>query len=333
MGIDAFYAIDEDYKLDIRGMRHLLRLLREHQIDILHCHCYKSDLYGLILSRFHKMQLVTTVHGPLASWKYFWASQNWRVRYLYDQLDLKILRFYKQVIVVSESMRGTVLRHGAKNERVITIHNAIDSKHFTKNEERGAAFRRARGIPADAVVVGAVGRLNGEKDYPTLFKAAQLLVQDGVKVLFTIAGGGPLEQDLKQQVAAMGLQDHVIFLGHNQDVREIYDAMDIYALSSTREGLPNTVLEALAMEVPVVATDVDGVGEVITDGVDGILLPAQDPGRLAAGIRRLLEDAALRARFVSAGRTRVEEHFSFSRRMRKIERIYRFVMGRESSPA
>lgn len=327
MGIDTFYTIDEDRKFDIRAMRELLRLLRELQIDILHCHCYKSDLYGLLLSRFHPMKLVTTVHGPLASWKYFWASQNWKVRYLYDQIDLKILRFFERVILVSESMRSAVRKHGVRNEKLITVHNAIDASHFTRDQERGAAFRRAHGIPADAMVVGAVGRLNGEKDYPTLLRAVKLLSDSGFKATFIIAGGGGLEMELKQLAQSLDVQSQVLFLGHTQDVREVYDAMDVYALSSTREGLPNTVLEAMAMEVPIVATDVDGVGEVVRDGVDAILLPPQDPQRLAEEIRRVLLDAPLRERLTASARQQVAENFSFARRMRRIESIYRDVMG------
>src|SRR6478672_5277966 len=105
MGVDNFITIDERFKFDIGALRQLLNILRERNIDILSCHCYKSDLYGLILSRFHKMKLVTTAHGPLATMRFFWASQNWRVRYVYDQLDLRILRYFDAVIMVSDTMR------------------------------------------------------------------------------------------------------------------------------------------------------------------------------------------------------------------------------------
>src|SRR5262249_55574870 len=94
LGIENFVTIEERAKVDLGALRRLLALLREKKIDILSCHCYKSDLYGLILSRFHKMKLVTTAHGPLASLRFFWSAQNWRVRYLYDQLDLRLQRYF-----------------------------------------------------------------------------------------------------------------------------------------------------------------------------------------------------------------------------------------------
>src|SRR6185312_914657 len=119
LGVDSFYTIDERYKFDLGALKQLLHILREKQIDILHAHCYKSDLYGLILRRYHKMKLITTAHGPLATFQFFWASKNWRVRYLYDQIDLRILRYFETVILVSDTMRGIVSRHGVDPSKTI----------------------------------------------------------------------------------------------------------------------------------------------------------------------------------------------------------------------
>src|SRR5262245_53646344 len=190
LGIEDFITVEEDAKFDFGALRTLLKVLKERQIDILSCHCYKSDLYGLILSRFHKMKLVTTVHGPLATFRFFWSAQNWRARYLYDQLDLRLLRFFHHVMIVSESMRPTVLSYGVDKRRVTWVKNAIDSTFFRKVPERGLAFRERVGIPRNAMVVGAVGRLNGEKDYPNFLQAAKIVLANRSDVYFTIAGKG-----------------------------------------------------------------------------------------------------------------------------------------------
>src|SRR5262249_53280266 len=100
LGIKNFVTIEERSKFDLTALQQLLQVLKHKSIDILHCHCYKSDLYGLLLSRFHKMKLVTTAHGPLANLRYFWSAQNWRVRYIYDQIDLRLLRYFDHVLVV-----------------------------------------------------------------------------------------------------------------------------------------------------------------------------------------------------------------------------------------
>ena len=167
LGVDSFLTIDEDRKLDISAMKQLLRLLRELDIHILHGHCYKSDLYGLILSRYHPMKLVTTAHGPLASLRYFWSSQNWRVRYIYDAIDLRILKYFDHVLMVSNSMKSTISRFGVAEDKLTWVKNSIDSDYFRKSALGRSELRRQFGIPEQATVIGAVGRLNGEKDYPS----------------------------------------------------------------------------------------------------------------------------------------------------------------------
>jgi glycosyltransferase involved in cell wall biosynthesis len=152
------------------------------------------------------------------------------------------------------------------------------------------------------------------------------MLQERDNLWFVIAGHGPLEKQLQQQAESWGLADRVLFLGHFQDVRQVYELMDVYVLSSTREGLPNTVLEAMAMEVPIVATDVDGVTEAVTDECDALLAPARDPQRLAESIGKLLDQPTLRERLVRTAREKVEQEFSFATRMRRVEAIYRQVM-------
>jgi glycosyltransferase involved in cell wall biosynthesis len=326
LGVESFHTIDERRKFDLRALRQLLQLLREKHIDILHAHCYKSDLYGLILSRYHRMKLVTTAHGPLATFRYFWRSKNWRVRYLYDQIDLRILRYFDQVLIVSDSMRAIIGRHRVNPAKMLWIRNAIDSEYFRRSKAPDCAFRASIGLPPQATVIGAVGRLNGEKDYPNLLHAAQRILKKRPDVHFIIAGKGELETQLRQLARELGVQHRVLFVGHFHDVRKIFELLDVYVLSSTREGLPNTVLEAMAMEAPIVSTDVDGVKEAVTADREALLVPARDPDLLARALERMLDDAALRSRLTSAARKKVETEFSFSQRTRRIEAIYQRLM-------
>jgi glycosyltransferase involved in cell wall biosynthesis len=334
LGIPNFTTIEERHKFDIGAMRKLLQLLREKEIDLISCHCYKSDLYALILSRFHKMKLVSTAHGPLASLRHFWSAQNWRARYVYDQLDLRLLRYFDHLLVVADSMRKTIARYGVARDKLTYVKNAIDSQYFRPQNRRALELRDRHKIPANATVIGAVGRLNAEKDYPNFFEAAQILLRERDDLYFTIAGKGPLEETLRRQVQSMRLADRVLFLGHFHDTREVYDLLDVYVLSSLREGLPNTVLEAMAMEVPIVATDVDGVSEAVTNEREALLVPPRAPHKLAAGIRAVLQDPALGDRLRRAARLKVVRDFSFADRMRRVEEIYRTVMnnsGRNTS--
>jgi glycosyltransferase involved in cell wall biosynthesis len=327
LGIDNFVKINETSKFDWRSIQQLSQLLKERAIDILHCHCYKSDVYGLILARLHDIKLVTTAHGPLASLRHFWTAQNWRARYVYDQLDLRLLRYFDHVLVVAESMRKTISHFGVKKDKLTYVKNAIDSQFFRRRGSCQSELREQLGVPTGGVVIGAVGRLNAEKDYPNFFQAAKLLLKERQDLHFVIAGKGPLEAKLQKQAEEMGLADRIRFLGHFHDVRQVYEMLDMYVLSSTREGLPNTVLEAMAMEVPIVATDVDGVGEAVRHDREALLVPARAPERLAEGIRAVLTNEPLGSRLRQAARARVTTEFSFARRMRRVEGIYRSVMG------
>jgi glycosyltransferase involved in cell wall biosynthesis len=175
-------------------------------------------------------------------------------------------------------------------------------------------------------VIGAVGRLNGEKDYPNFLAAAKLLLAKRPDLYFIVAGKGELDRELRQSAQDLGIADRVIFLGHFHDVRKVFELMNVYVLSSTREGLPNTVLEAMAMEVPIVSTDVDGVKEAATHDREALLVPARDSAALAEGIERVLTDDALASRLVAAARRKVETEFSFARRTRIVEDLYRRVL-------
>jgi len=140
-------------------------------------------------------------------------------------------------------------------------------------------------------------------------------------------GDGPERPRATEHAEELGLADRVLFLGHFHDIREVYDLLDVYVLSSTREGLPNTVLEAMAMEVPTVATDVDGVSEAVTHDREALLVPARAPQRLAEGIRSVLDDSSLGNRLRRTARAKVVTEFSFAARMRRVEEIYRKVMN------
>lgn len=321
LGVDDFEAIDERSKLDLRALRRLLALLRERRIDIVHAHCYKSDLYALLLSRFHDMKLVTTAHGPFATGRIVRSAGNWRVRYLYDRLDLRLLKYFDRVLMVSGTMRALLSSYGVPAEKLSVVRNAIDASYFRRREP-SPELRSRLGLPAEGWLLGAVGRLNPEKDYVTLLAAIESLLRRGQDVHLAIAGGGPQEETLRQRIEQTGLGERVRLLGHLRDVRGLYGALDLYVLSSIREGLPNTVLEAMAMEVPIVATAVDGVEEVVRHDSEALLVGAQDPESLAEAIATLLRSRRLRDRLVSAARRRVESEFSFAGRVRTLETIY-----------
>jgi glycosyltransferase involved in cell wall biosynthesis len=177
-------------------------------------------------------------------------------------------------------------------------------------------------------LIGAVGRLSAEKGFDTLILAADQLLKHDLNVEVVIVGEGDERSRLEELIAGLNRQDRIRLVGYQSDVRELYQAMDVFALSSLREGLPNVLLEAMALEVPVVATRIAGVPQVVHDGDNGLLVDPGSIDQMVQALRRLTADQDLRARLAAEARKTIEESFSFEQRMRKIAKIYDQVLRR-----
>lgn len=306
---------------DWRVVRRYLAICRRERVRIWHGHDYKSNALGLVLRRFWPMRLVTTVHG--------WVQQTRRTP-LYYAVDQLCLPRYEAVLCVSEDLRERALACGVPAGRCLLVENGIDTGEYARGCDTAAAKRR-EGFPAGRLLVGAVGRLSAEKGFDLLIRAAQRLLQAGHDLQLVIAGEGDARPQLEALAAGLGLGDRVRLLGYQADPRGLYEALDLFVLSSLREGLPNVVLEAMAMEVPVVATRVAGVPRLIHDGDNGVLVEPCSVESLAAGMAQLLADVEARARLAAAGRGTVVERYSFAARMQKVRAVYDRLLGRNGS--
>jgi glycosyltransferase involved in cell wall biosynthesis len=171
-------------------------------------------------------------------------------------------------------------------------------------------------------VIGAVGRLSAEKAFDLLIRVVHALAQEGTDVVLLIVGEGDERPRLEALIAELNMANRVRLLGYRSDTRDVYQALDAFVLCSFREGLPNVLLEAMALEVPVIATRVAGIPRLVQDGANGLLVEAGDVSALQDAVRRLQEQPELRARLGSAGRATVEARYSFETRMRKIQELY-----------
>lgn len=298
--------------LDLAVVRQLLRICRDEKVTIWHGHDYKSNALGVLLRRFWPMRLVSTVHG--------WGVTGGRRR-LYYAIDRLSLRFYDRVICVSDDLRQTCVASGVPAARCSVVENAIDTEQFARRLPR-AEVKRRLGFSPQRLLIGAVGRLSDEKAFDRLIDAFDKLVSSGVDAELCIVGEGGERSNLERQIARLGLGDRVRLAGYQPDTLDWYGAMDVYALSSLREGLPNVLLEAMAMEVPIVATNIAGVPRLIADRVNGLLVPPDDVDGLFHALAALLRDPPLRERLAAAGRDTVETRYSFRRRMEKIRAVY-----------
>jgi glycosyltransferase involved in cell wall biosynthesis len=316
LGID-YVEVRERHSFDPAIWPRLRQLVRERAIDIVHSHDYKTNLLALLVARAEGVIPLATIHG--------WSGSSWRERFYYF-FDRRLIARFPAVIAVSESLRRIAIAHGARPKRIRCVRNGIDHRYFRREPGRKEAVRKSLGIPAETLVLGAVGRLSREKRPDLLLAVAARLASRAPMVLF--AGDGPLRNEVAARADSLGIAGRVRLLGQRDDVREIHEALDIYVQTSDDEGIPNALLEAMALETPIVATDVGGTREIVDDGVHGLLCPPGDEEALARAIERTLSDPAATARRVAAARARIERELSFEVRMAKVEAIYEELVAR-----
>lgn len=297
--------------LDWRVVPRMLDLCRRHRVSVWHGHDYKTNALGLVLKRFHPMRLVTTLHG--------WVHHTGRTPFYY-LIDRLSLRHYERVICVSEDLLAACRKSGVPASRCELLENGIDLGDYQRTRTPGQA-REQSGLP-ERFTIGAAGRLSPEKGFDLLIRAVGELVRRGRDVQLLIAGEGAEKDNLNRLAGELGLSERVRLLGYQSDLTPLYEAFDAYALSSLREGLPNVLLEAMAMRTPVVATAVNGIPRLITAGESGELVEAGSVPALAAGLEKLVADEALRGRYAAAARKTVETRYSFAVRMGKLARVY-----------
>ncbi len=318
LGCELF-TLAERGPFDPRCLGRLLALCRRLKVTIWHGHDYKSNLLGLILRRRHPMTLITTAHT--------WHDDTWRMR-LYRRIDQWCLNRYDQVICVSRDLYDCCTgRLGIAPGRVSLIHNGIERRRWTRLRTPAAA-KAAIGIDPATPVLGFVGRLNWEKALDRAMYAIGSTAQRVPGMRFLLIGDGPERPALEQQAFDMRLNRVVRFVGWRKPLQPWYEAMDALVLPSRSEGLPNVLLEAMAMGVPVAATAVGGVADLLDQGRCGVLL-GDEVSQWPHALTRLLTDTVHRHELSMAGRRRIESHFTFEQRMAKVTALYDRLLGIE----
>ena len=291
-------------------VRDLYRLFRRERPHIVHTHAWGTMVEGLVAARLARVPAV--VHGEHGTLQ-LKPRQRHVQRWGWRGAD--------QVLSVSSRLAERLAHDvGFPLERVKTLRNGVDLARFDRID-RGKA-RRALGVTDDRLVLVTVGRLVQVKDHATLLEAVQRLRQDAISLQVLVAGDGPLAQPLATRAAALGIDADVRWLGHRPDVESVLAAGDVFVLSSASEGLSNTILEAMASGLPVVATRVGGADEMVLEGQTGLLVPPGDPGALAGALAALARDRDTRIAMGTAGRRRAQAEFSLEGMVTRYQDMY-----------
>jgi glycosyltransferase involved in cell wall biosynthesis len=318
-GID-YVEVLERHSLDPTIWPALRRLVRSRRIDIVHAHEYKTDLIAYLLSTVEPIVPLATAHA--------WTGHSWRETRLYYPADKRLLARFPQVIAVSSEIRGELLAAGADPAAVDVVLNGIDETRFRRDPARRDPARALYGLADGEIAIGSVGRLEPQKRFDLLIEAFAALHAGRPALRLLIAGEGSCRAALEAQIARLGLGGVCRLAGQTADISGFHHALDLFVQSSMYEGTPNVVLEGMALETPVVATDVGGTAELLRDGIDGWIVRPQDLAALTDAMRQALADPEATASRAAAARRRVERDLSFRTRMAKVEAIYERLMMR-----
>jgi glycosyltransferase involved in cell wall biosynthesis len=241
-----------------------------------------------------------------------------RLKYRSAKVDL--------YLAVAEVIRRMLIDAGIRAEKVRVVNSSIDIGRFAEARERrseiGADVRRELGLPASSIVVGNVAHLASHKSQRDLIAAMPRLLADLPGARLVIVGDGEERARLTAQARTLGVAESVVFTGFRRDVPRLLAAFDLFAMSSRLEGFCNSVLEAFAVGVPVVATRAGGLPEMVKDGETGLLTPIGDPAALASALLRLAGDRPLAERLAVAGRKLVESEHTVERMVERTARAY-----------
>jgi glycosyltransferase involved in cell wall biosynthesis len=306
---------DRAYRRERAAVAALCRRLHPAAV---HTHGYRPDVLDAGVARQCGIPIVTTVHG--------FTGGSWKNR-LYQYIQRRAFRHFDAVVAVSRPLGDRLVRAGVRRSRVHTLPNAWRRSGPVLDRD-GA--RRTLGIPRQDFVVGWVGRLSHEKGPDVLLEALPRL--NGVPLTVSIIGDGPEQRPLQARAGALGIADRIRWHGVVPDAEQVFPAFDVLVLSSRTEGTPVVLFEAMAAGIPIVATAVGGVPDVVSPK-EAVLVGSENPAALAAGVREVYEFPAAAAQRARAARLRLDREFGVGPWLERYEDIYRLVTRGASAPA
>jgi L-malate glycosyltransferase len=291
----------------------LSRLFHRLKIQAVHMHTPRACTLGGIAARISKVKVkvisrrvdFTLRYNPLRKLKYGWGIDR--------------------IIAVSGAIRGVLIQDGMDPDRIEVIHSGVGLSRFDPDLS-GDTFRKEMGIGPETSVIGNIAHFADHKGHRYLVEAAGEVIRHRPGARFVLVGDGELKKTIESQVRGLGLENNVVFTGFRTDIPSILAAFDLFVLSSHLEGLCTSLMDAMAMGKPVVATTAGGIPEVVEDGVTGLLVPPKNPPALAEAMIRMIEDADLRRKFGEAGRRRAVEQFGDEAMVVKTETLYQTIL-------
>jgi L-malate glycosyltransferase len=295
-------------------MARLAAYLRKNKVQVVHTNDLYSNLFAVPAAHLARVPVIVSSQRDLSHWWWYTPAKR------------KLLRIIQRsatwILVNSEAIRrDLVIRDGINSRKIRVVHNGVDAEKFSPRPSR-RRWLLPQIAAKDRLVITVANMHIAVKGHGELISAAKTVWERNPDVRFVLVGDGEMRAEFERRVSAAGLKDVVLFLGNRTDVPALLSCCDLGVLPSRAEGLPNAILEYMASGLPVVATRVGGVPEIIEDEVSGLLVAPGDPEALARAILRVLSDDSLRARLAEAGRERVRREFDSERVVDAVSQLY-----------
>jgi len=298
--IGRAFKIEMNGRFDLKVIDKLCELIRERDIDLIHTHGYKSDIIGAICSKKCKVKCISTPHG-------FGKPEGWKLK-LYQKLGCFSFRFMDLVVPLSSQLYDEVLQLKIDPSRVKLIENGVNLKEIASKV--GPRVTRAEDAKK---TIGYVGRLAPGKDVHEIIYMFDELWKKNQNIELMIVGDGELKTELEQLAQSLPSTQDIRFLGFRHDRLELLSKMDLFVMTSSSEGTPRCLMEALAIQTPIVAYSIPGVRQLVIHEKTGLLADLGDRQQLVAQSHRLLNDDELAQKLSESGRELVERKFSAAR--------------------
>lgn len=302
----------------------LVQYVREHNIHILHTHNLRADLIGAIVAIISRQVILLSTKCNMS---YVPGQRNWLFKNI---LYWPVMYIPDQLITVSDSLRHQIIsRLRIHPDRVSTIYTGIPLETYFQPDTR-IETRKQFGFSSHDVIITYVGRLVESKDLVSLIHAASLILAQQREIHLLIVGDGPLLPNLKAYTKELGIQPNIIYTEFRSDIPEILAATDIFVLPSIREGLPQSLIEALAARKAVITTHVGGIVEIIEPNVSGLIVQSRDPAALAEALCSLIDNPDLREELGENGRSIVNQKFNLETMVNDYDKLYRKFLNKSS---
>lgn len=304
----------------------LRRLIREQKVELVHSHLYHANLYGRLAAWREHIPIIASVHNT-------YTRHKWH-RHLINRL---LARLTFRITAGSADVERDILNHDrVAPEKVVRLPNSIDLDRVATSLSPAAAKQQLGFGPTD-LVIATVGRMEEQKGHAFLLDAFAVLRQrpelDGMPLRLLVVGDGRLKAATKQRATELRIAGACRFPGSIKDLADIYRAIDVFVMPSLWEGLSLAMLEAMAADLPMVATDVGGARDVLGDGVRGMLVPPGDAGALAQATCGLLVDAERRTAMAESGSRHVRENYSVAALSRQLAELYEAALESRNGSA